>query len=82
VADYEFQERLKTELHDELRTFTEMEQRIAKLYFNLEGGYNLTTQEIGAIVKRNPDEVMLIVSKIRDHLERKELIHALPCRTR
>lgn len=80
MADNEFQGRLRKELDDELQQFTEIEQQAARLYFNLDGGYNLNLQEVAAILKRTPDEVTLMISRIREHLQRKELIHTLPSR--
>ena len=76
-----FRDMLREELMTELTRFNELEQTVAHLYFQLEGGYLYSVEEVAKILKRKPDEVRFIIGKILDRLQEKELVHALPRRT-
>lgn len=80
MSDSEFQKELREELNEELRRFNDLEREVARLYFRLDGGYTYSPEEVAKLLRRNPGEVRLILQKILDHLQRKELVHALPRR--
>jgi DNA mismatch repair ATPase MutS len=80
MADLEFYKKLSEQLNEELQRFNDVERIIARLYFRLEGGYTYSPAEVAKLVRRNPDEVTFIIGKILDHLQQKELLHALPRR--
>ena len=80
MADLEFHKKLSEQLNDELQRFHDLERTVARLYFRLEGGYTYSPAEVAKLVRRNPDEVTFIIGKILDHLQQKELVHALPRR--
>jgi hypothetical protein len=42
--------------------------------------YTLNEQEVPAILEKTPDEINVILSRVRSHLELKGLLHALPSR--
>lgn len=82
MADLEFHQKLREELNEELKRFNDLEREVARLYFRLDGGYTYSPAEVANLLRRNPEEVRLIITKILDHLQQKELVHALPRRMR
>lgn len=78
MADLEFHQKLREELNEELKCFNDLEREVARLYFRLDGGYTYTPPEVAKLLRRNPDEVRFIITKIFSHLQQKELVHALP----
>lgn len=82
MSDLEFNQKLREELNEELKRFNDLEREVARVYFRLDGGYTYSPTEVAKLLRRNPDEVRLIITKILDHLQQKELVHALPRRMR
>lgn len=77
-ADKEFRKQLRKELKTELSKFNELEQTVATMWFQLDGGYLFELAEVGAMLKRSPEEIRFIIDKITNHLAQRELLHALP----
>jgi 6-pyruvoyl-tetrahydropterin synthase len=77
-ADKEFRKQLRQELKTELSRFNELEQAVATMWFQLDGHYLFEVAEIGKMLKRSPEEIRFIIDKITNHLEQRELLHALP----
>ena len=77
----DFRRRLRKELMKELSQFNEMEQAVGELFFQLNGGYQFSVEEVAKMLKRSPEEIRLIIQKILDRLEQRELLHALPRRS-
>jgi hypothetical protein len=73
-----FRRRLRKELKTELSRFNDMEQMVASMWFQLEGQYLFDVAEIATMLRRPTEEVRFIIEKITNHLEQKELLHALP----
>lgn len=74
----DFKRQLRKELKTELSRFNDLEQMVAKLWFQLDGQYLYDVAEVAAMLKRTPEEIRFIIEKITNHLEQKELLHALP----
>lgn len=74
----DFRKRLRKQLKTELSRFNQMEQAVAAMWFQLDGEYLFDVAEIGAMLRRPPEEIRFIIEKITNHLEQKELLHALP----
>ncbi len=77
-ADKEFRKQLRKQLRTELSTFNQLEQAVANLWFQLDGHYLFEVEEIGNMLKRSPEDIRFIIGKITNHLEQRELLHALP----
>lgn len=80
MADLEFHKKLSEQLNEELQRFDHLERTVARIYFRLEGGDSYSPAEVAKLVRPNPDEVTFIIGKILNHLQQKELVHALPRR--
>lgn len=73
-----FQLQLQRELKTELSRFNDMERMVASMWFQLEDEYLFDVEEIGAMLRRPPEEIRFVIEKITNHLEQRELLHALP----
>lgn len=74
-----FQRQLQKELTTELSRFNDMERMVASMWFQLDDdGYLFDVGEIAAMLRRPPEEIRFIIEKVTNHLEQKELLHALP----
>ncbi len=73
-----FQRQLQRELKTELSRFNDMERMVASMWFQLEDEYLFDVEEIGAMLRRPPEEIRFVIEKITNHLEQRELLHALP----
>lgn len=78
----DFRKQLQKELKRELSCFNDLEQAVADLHFQLKGGYPFEPEEIAAMLRRAPEEIRFIIQKITNHLQQRELLHALPRRSR
>jgi hypothetical protein len=83
MADCEVHKRLRQELDEELKRFDYNTQQAFRLSFNLElEQYSLSTQDVAAILKKTPQQIEEMVSKVRSHPEQKGLLGAIPSRDR
>lgn len=73
---------LRAELLQYLNTLSQRDKGVIEMLYGLGDHYCYSKEEVASVWRVSPQIVVEIDARIRDQLAKKELLHALPKRSR